>query len=404
MPSPQTMPMPPAVRRAILGLGVSQIIGWGTTYYLLSLLSGDISATLGLSTAWVLGGTSLTLGAAAVIGPRIGRWQDRAGSRVVMATGTVIMAAGLVVLGHSTGPLSYYLGWLIIGIGSPMSLYSAAFTALTQISGAQARRAISYLTFMGGLASTSFWPFTAWLLSFLDWRTIILLFAGLNLAICLPIHLTLLPRQAGEAAHVPAAEPVEAGIPASAFPVAFALFAAMLAMNGLIFNSWSLLVFPLLEGLGFAATAAVLVGSMVGVFQVAGRMGEALLAQRFSIMWTAFVSSAFLPVSFLFLIQAQGNVPTGLAFAAFYGISNGLMTIARGGLTLAIFGSRGYGERLNKITVSQNAAGAIAPILGGFLLDRLGAAMLVDLMLGTAALALATMLALRHHCSRHGLN
>lgn len=398
------MPMPPAVRRAILGLGVSQIIGWGTTYYLLSLLSSEIGASLGLSIAWVLGGTSLTLGAAALIGPRVGRWQDRSGSRVVMATGTVIMAAGLVVLAFSKGLVSYYLGWAIIGIGSPMSLYSAAFTALTQVSGAQARRAISYLTFMGGLASTSFWPFTAWLMSFLDWRTIILFFAGLNLAICLPIHLTLLPGQAGKAAQVPAADPVEAGIPAAAFPVAFALFAAMLAMNGLIFNSWSLLVFPLLEGLGFAATAAVLVGSMVGVFQVAGRMGEALLAQRFSIMWTAFVSAAFLPVSFLFLIQAQGSIPAGLAFAAFYGISNGLMTIARGGLTLSIFGSRGYGERLNRITVSQNLAGAVAPILGGFLLDRLGAEMLVDLMLATAGLALVTMLALRHHCARHGLN
>lgn len=396
--------MPPAARRAILGLGASQIIGWGTTYYLLSLLSGEIGTSLGMSTAWVLGGTSLTLVAAALVGPRIGRWQDRSGSRIVMATGTVIMAAGLVVLACSTGPLSYYLGWAIIGIGSPMSLYSAAFTALTQISGAQARRAISYLTFMGGLASTAFWPFTAWLMSFLDWRTIILFFAGLNIAICLPIHLTLLPGRADEAAQVTAAEPVEAGIPASAFPLAFALFAAMLAMNGVIFNSWSLLVFPLLEGLGFAATAAVLVGSMVGVFQVAGRMGEALLAQRFSIMWTAFVSAAFLPVSFLVLIHAQGSIPIGLAFAVFYGISNGLLTIARGGLTLAIFGSRGYGERLNRITVSQNAAGAVAPILGGFLLDRLGAAMLVELMLATAALALVTMLALRHHCARHGLS
>ncbi|MCZ8260142.1 MAG: MFS transporter [Beijerinckiaceae bacterium] len=396
--------MPPVVRRAILGLGISQIIGWGTTYYLLSLLSGEIGASLGLSTAWVLGGTSLTLAAAALIGPRIGRWQDRAGSRIVMATGTVIMAAGLVVLAFSKGLFSYYLGWAIIGVGSPMTLYSAAFTALTQMSGPQARRAISYLTFMGGLASTSFWPLTAWLMSFLDWRTIILLFAALNIAICLPIHLTLLNREGAGHALLPAADPVEAGIPATAFPVAFALFAAMLAMNGLIFNSWSLLVFPLLEGLGFATKAAVLVGSMVGVFQVAGRMGEALLAQRYSIMWTAFASAAFLPVSFFILVQADASMPTGLLFAAFYGISNGLMTIARGGLTLAIFGSRGYGERLNRITVSQNAAGAVAPILGGFLLDRLGAVILVDLMLGTSALALVTMLALRHHCSRHGLN
>ncbi len=130
--------MPIAARRAIVGLGFSQIIGWGTTYYLVSLLSQALGGSLGISTAWVLGGTSVTLAAAAVIGPRIGRWQDQAGSCIVMATGTVIMSLGLMVLALSQGFLSYYLAWIIIAIGSPMALYSAAFTALTQIAGPHA--------------------------------------------------------------------------------------------------------------------------------------------------------------------------------------------------------------------------------------------------------------------------
>lgn len=404
MSASQKTPMPSQASRAILGLGFSQIIGWGTTYYLVSLLSGEIGRDLGISSAWVFGGTSMTLGAAALIGPRIGRWQDRAGSRVVMATGTIIMAFGLVMLSLSRGFASYYLAWAIIGLGSPMALYSAAFTALTQIAGAQARRAISYLTFMGGLASTSFWPLTAWLMTWMDWRTIALLFALLNVLICLPIHLFLLNRAGQADAGVPAAAAVPNGIPEATFPIAFALFAAMLAMTGLVFNSWSLLAFRLLDGLGFTTAAGVLVASSVGVFQVAGRMAEATLAGRYSIMWTGFVSAFFLPVSFMVLIHAAGNVPVGLAFALFYGISNGLMTIARGGMVLAIFGSRGYGERINRITVAQNAAGAIAPILSGYLLDRIGALLLADIMLAAGMLALMFMVALRQYCSRHGLS
>lgn len=394
----------PSVRRGILGLGISQIIGWGSTYYLLSLLAGPIGRDLGLSSGWMLGGTSMTLASAAVIGPRIGRWQDRAGSRVVMATGSIVMAAGLALLSFAQNWVGYYAAWLVIGIGAPMALYSAAFTSLTQMAGRDARRAISFLTFMGGLASTIFWPFTAWLMNHLDWRSIVLLFAALNLCICLPIHALLLSGRADVEASNGAGMAVSAGIPESAHRSAFLLFAVMLALNGLIFNSWSLLVFSVLEGIGYLAATAVFIGSLVGVFQVAGRMGEMLFAGRYSVMWTAFVSAFCLPLAFVILLAGSGNTAVGAVFAAMFGISNGLLTIARGGLTLAIFGSHGYGERLNKMTVSQNAAGAIAPILGGYLLDSLGAHWVVTLMLGTASLAFLFMLLLRRHCARNGLS
>ncbi len=404
------MHAPPAVslgrdaRRAILGLGVTQIIGWGTTYYLLSLLSQKIGDDLDISSALVLGGASVPLICAAIFGPAIGRWQDRSGSRIVMSVGSVITALGLAMLSKAGSLWSYYLAWTIIGIGGPMALYSAAFTALTQIAGHQARRAISFLTFMGGLASTIFWPFTAYLMQHMGWRDIVLFFAGLNLVICLPLHLLLLNGSEAARNGAERAATVEPGIRHEAFALAFGLFALMLAFNGLIFNSWSLLVFPVLEGLGFAATAAVLIGSLVGVFQVAGRMGEMLFGSRYSVMITAMVSAFCLPAAFLVLLWSGGTPIIGIAFAMLYGISNGLLTIARGGLTLAMFGSRGYGERLNKITVSQNTAGALAPILGGFMLDHLGAASLVSVMLGTAFLSLTLMLSLRAHCARNGLH
>lgn len=403
MHSPPVAPLTAPARHAIFGLGISQIVGWGSTYYLLSLLVGPIGRDLGLSSAVVLGGTSLTLASAAVIGPRVGRWQDRSGSRIVMATGSAVMATGLAILSFSQTWIGYYLGWLVIGIGAPMALYSAAFTALTRIAGRQARRAISFLTFMGGLASTVFWPFTAYLMNYFDWRTIVLLFAGLNLVICLPIHAFLLDGARAAAQGIGNGEIVEPGIPQDQYRMAFFLFAAMLALNGLVFNSWSLLVFSVLAGIGFAPAAAVFIGSLVGVFQVAGRMGEMLFAGRYSVMWTALVSSMCLPVAFMILLASGDSIPSGVLFAMLFGISNGLLTIARGGLTLAIFGSSGYGERLNRITVSQNAAGAIAPILGGYLLDTAGAYILLLLLLGAASFALVLFLALRRHCQRHGL-
>lgn len=403
MHAPPVAALRPAVRRAILGLGLTQILGWGSTYYLLSLLGSTIGRDLGLSNGLMLAGISITLASAAILGPRIGRWQDRAGSRIVMTTGSVIMATGLCILSLAHSWIVYYAGWIVIGIGSPMALYSASFTALTQIAGQDSRRAISYLTFMGGLASTISWPATAWLMNYLDWRTIALLFAALNLAICAPIHATCLGRRLAADHPANGGDVIEAGIPREAQPAAFLILSAMLALTGSIVNSWSLLVFPVLMGIGFLPGVAVFVGSIVGVWQVAGRMAEMLLARRLSIFWTGLVAIGFMPLSFLVLLYSGGHVVTGTLFAAFYGISNGLITIARGGMVLAIFGARGYGERINRTTVAQNISGALAPIAGGYALDWVGAGTLVEIMLGISTAAFLLMLLLRRHCALNGL-
>jgi MFS family permease len=386
--------------RTILALGVTQMIGWGTTYYLLSLMVEEVGRALNLSSAGVLGGVSLTLVAAALFGPKVGRWQDRAGSRIVMVTGSLITAFGLALLSQAKLIPVYYLAWIAIGLGAPMALYSAAFTALTQKTGEKARSAISYVTFFGGLASTLFWPLTAWLMQHFDWRAITLIYAGLNLLICVPLHLLFLDNNTRIDSQASGLPVPEASLPSAAQIPAFLLLAGMLALNGLVFNSFSLLIFPVLEGIGFLPKIAILVASLVGVFQVLGRMGEMLFGDRYPVMMTALVSALCLPLAFGLLIFSSGHLALGGIFAALYGISNGLLTIARGALTLNLFGARGYGERINRITVGQNIAGAIAPILGGLILDKLGASALVTGMFITASLALLCMLALRHHCRK----
>ena len=147
----------------------------------------------------------------------------------------------------------------------------------------------------------------------------------------------------------------------------------------------------------------MLVGSLIGIAQVVGRVTESIYAGRISAMWTGVVSAVTLPLAFMALSLSQGITAYGVAFAVLYGISNGLLTIARGAIVLAIFGTRGYGERINRITIGQNIAGAIGPVLGGVLLDSTGAAELVTLMLMGSMAALLLMVALRSHCARHGL-
>ena len=57
-----------------------------------------------------------------------------------------------------------------------------------------------------------------------------------------------------------------------------------------------------------------------------------------------------------------------------HGAGNGLLTIARGTVPLAVFGPIGYGLRTGLIGAPARTTQALAPVLFGLLLDRMGAA------------------------------
>lgn len=394
----------PGLIPLISALGVTQVVGFGTTFYILAVMAKPIGAELRLSTGFVLGGFSLWLAVSALLGPRLGRWQDAFGARRVMIAGSLLQVTGLSVLALAKGLWSYYAAWAILGAAAPLALYSAAFTALTQVSPQEARRAISALTFIGGFASTCFWPLTTWLTTLTDWRSIALIYAGMNLVLCLPIHALMLGAAKGHAQKgSEAGESVPPGLPHEAQNIAFLLFAGMLSLQALVFYGVSTLIFPMLASLGYASALGVLVASLIGPLQVVGRIADMMAASRVSALTSGLISALLLPLAFAALLLLPTGLAAGALFAAFYGVSNGLLTIARGGVTLAIFGSHGYGERLNRVMVPQNILGALAPILGGIVLDGVGAGILVPTLLALATGSAGLMVMLKLHCTRHGL-
>jgi MFS family permease len=405
-PAPPIAPsaLTPRVRRAIWGLGFTQIIGYGTTYYLLGLMGALMMRDLGLSKSVMLAGVSLTLLTAGLAGPIVGRFQDHRGSRLVMAIGSLLMGAGLAIIAMAHGPLLYFVGWIVIAIGSPLSLYNASFTSLARMSGRNARRAIVLLTLIGGLASSIVWPITAAALNVLEWRSIVLIFAAINILLCAPLHALLLDGREQKLDGAPMPEPVPAGLRPDAQRLAFLLLTSMLATVAIVGNGWSMLAFPVLEGIGFGHAEAVLVASLVGVFQVLGRIGEMATSNHHSALRTAQVSNVLFGLSFVILAVAKGALLGGLLFAAAYGIANGLNTIVKGTLTLQLFGSQGYGERLGRVTLFPSLAATAAPVLGGVIIDFAGANGLVIsfMVLGFAAVSL--MILLTRHCNRHAVS
>lgn len=353
----------------ICGLGITQIIGWGTTYYMLGALSQDIAQSTGWSGTLIFGAFSAALLLSGLISRRGGRLIDRIGGRRVMVAGSLCAAAGLALMGAVPHPVTYVLGWLLLGLAMRFATYDAAFASLTQIVGHGARRAISYLTLFGGLASTVFWPVSHYLALNIGWSTTLLVYAGLNLFVCLPIHWLVLHAATGDRAAEHVTEtPHAAHVTGRGRLVAITLFASALALNGLVFSAISAHAVPLFQGLGFAGDEAVFMAALIGPAQVASRMGEILMGRRLTPMQLGLIAFGLLPVAVGIFALLGFSWPAAIVFALLYGASNGLVTIAKGAVPLSLFGTRGYGEVLGVISAPNLILNATAPLLFALLL------------------------------------
>jgi hypothetical protein len=371
----------------ICGLGITQIIGWGTTYYALGALSQDIAATTGWSTTLIFGAFSAALLVSGLTSPWAGRLIDRVGGRGVMMAGSLLAALGLAVIGLFPHPATYVAGWLVLGLAMRLATYDAAFASLAQIAGAGARRAISYLTLFGGLASTVFWPVSHYLSLGIGWNRALLLYAVLHLAVCLPIHALVLRAAAGDGnGSAPPAAESAAKLVRSARRKAMAIFAAALALNGLVFSAISAHAVPLFGALGFKGEEAVFMAALIGPAQVASRLGEILMGGRLRATDLGLIAFGLLPVAIGLFAGLGFSWPAAIVFALLYGASNGLVTIAKGAVPLMLFGPKGYGEVLVIISAPNLVLNAAAPLLFALLLSAASAETAL-MVAGAAALA-----------------
>jgi len=390
-----------SVGAAITALGVTQIIGWGTTHYMPAILSGPIAAGLGLSPTTVLGGFSWGLLVAAASARTSGRLMDRHGARRVMTAASIIAALGLLVLALARGWPALFLAWTLIGLAMRSILYDGAFAALTVLAGGRARRAISLLTLFGGFASTVFWPIGAWLDAWLGWRGALAVYAALNLVPCALLHALF----AGGARDRPAGEPGDGeaqaglGLPPATAATALRLAALGFTLHAFVASAVSAHLVMLLGSFGFGAAVVVGAASLMGAAQVVARIAEMSLQSRYSETTIAVPSTALLPAAFAAALLLPATPWAAALFVALYGCANGLLTIVRGSLTLAVFGRRGYAELLQRIAAPALLVAAAAPVLFSALVQalgpRAGLVLLAAFSLGALA-AIASLVRLAH--------
>lgn len=373
-------------------LGVTQTIGYGTLYYTLGVTAPALSAELAVPVERLFLWYSVALLAGGFCAPRFGRWLDRHGARRTMTLGSLGVAAALAAMAGVGDEMQFALVTVVAEVLGTFVLYDAAFAAIVRQRGEGARRAITHVTLIAGFASSIFWPVTSLLLEQIGWRHTYLLFAGLNLCICLPLHLLVLrgPPAVAAAASVTA-------VPGGALPAAgprFWLLALSFAATAYVVGAIPAQMVPMLRGAGFG-DAAIWLGSLMGPAQVAIRVVEATVLQRVSPLAVAAIAAAAPPLAVLLLLLGAPALAMGIVFALLFGFGSGLGSIVRGTLPLSLFGGQGYGEVLGRLASVRLLVAAFAPFLFALAAERLGTPMALWSAVAAGLLGLALLLPLR---------
>ncbi len=383
---------------AVNALGITQIIAWGTTLYALAVLAKPIMADTGWSASIVFGGLTIGLLVSGAISTWTGQLIDTKGARAVMALGAILNAVGLVALALSPSIWAYLASWAFLGISMRFTLYDAAFAALVQVTPAKGRRAISYLTLWGGFASTIFWPIGHVLNDAFGWRETCFIFAAFNLLACLPLNWWgLARREVDDQETEPTPQSHAASGADGAYlvggerTIAMVLFSVATSSYAFIFGAASVHLVNLIAASGIAVATAVALASFKGVAQVAGRLWEIVFARNMKPIYLARVPVWLMPVAFIVLLLFAGGIGPALVFTLSFGAANGLITIVRGALPLALFGTEGYGQILGILATPYLLINALAPLAFALVIEHGGYVLGQWVLFAFAVLSLLAM-------------
>ncbi len=358
-------------------LSVTQIISWGSLFYAISVLIAPIEREFGWSRDAIVGAFSLSMVCSGLAAYPVGVLIDRYGGRFVMGGGSVVAAAMLALLSQTTSLPAFYAIWVGLGLAMGAVLYDPAFTVITASFGTNARKGITALTLVAGFASSVFWPLTQALITSLGWRHALLVLALLNLIICTPLHLWFLPKAAAHSAKAEREPGADAGRDKPALrdivmTRTFLLLATAFTANMLAFSALSIHLIPLLNERGFSMTDAVWLAAIVGPMQVAGRIAEYTVGARFRATQIAMIAFMLLPVALIVLRFAGLQWGLVLVFIAFYGASNGVMTIVRGIIPAELFGRDRYGAVNGALAAPVLASRSLGPLVAAVIWSAAG--------------------------------
>lgn len=355
----------------VLGLGAAQLIAWATLYYAIAVLADPMGRELGLTRGQMFGAFAWSMVIAGLLAPWAGRALDRFGGRALLVSSAIVGAIGFFVLARVCSAAGFVAAWTIQGLAMALGLYDACFAAIGQVAPTRYRYTVTGVTLVAGFASSVSWPLTHALVQAFGYRVCCDLYA-LAMLLCAPLYALILRSSRGpeRARAEPSVEkPREL---AEATRRQAALLAWTFAGTAVVGAALSAHLVGVLQALQIPLDRAVWIAASVGVMQVAGRLLEVAFGARIRPVRLGFITFAGLSAAMLLLLAVAAVPSAVFAFAVVYGLSNGLLTIAKATIPVDLLGFANVGAVLGGFSAPSLVARALAPFAFALLMSDVG--------------------------------
>jgi MFS family permease len=322
----------------------------------------------GISSAMTIG--FLALAAASMVW---GNLSDRFGARPVVLAGSVILAASLAMASLSESLIGFQLVFGLLVGGATAAVFAPMMACVTGWFDTQRSLAVSLVSAGMGMAPMTMSPLAAWLVTVYDWRTSMLIIAGIAAAIMIPT--ALLVRTPPPVAEDEAEISGETGSQ-SAMTIGEAVrsrpFVVLLVANffccathsGPIFHTVSYAI-----TCGIPMIAAVTIYSVEGLAGMGGRIAFGVLGDRFGakrVLVSGLFLQAFGVLAYVFVSQLGGFYAVAALVGFIYaGVMPLYAVIAREN-----FPMRMMGTIIGGTAMAGSLGMSTGPLVGGLIYDR----------------------------------
>jgi len=343
--------------RLTLTVGFGMILLYSGTFFLPIVIANEVAETFGTSRAVILGALGWGVIVSASLSPTAGRWIERTGGRNVFVVGISVQVIGLCLLSQATNIYWWFGAWTVLGVGMAFGFLDTAQAVIGRQLGAHARTVLVTSSLISGFDSFVGWPLSHFLTVEFGWRNSALIFAGIYIVVCIPLHIwgiakvpppappPLPPREG------PQVGPSRSGI-VRLLVVHFTMRAFLMSMIGVQ-------ILVILAGIGLSETAAIAVAALMGPSKVLGRLFDFILRKRMTPLIAGWLSALLLPVA---LMLPLAGAPAAV-LAVVSAMSNGILAINRGTLPLYLLGPAGISTLLGRMALPCLLASALSPPL-----------------------------------------
>ena len=310
-----------------------------------------------------------------------------------MTAGSVAAALLLLAWSQVTQLWQLYAVWIAMGAVFSCVLYEPVFAVMARELRDDYRRGIITITLLGGLASTAFIPLTQFLVDVADWRRALIILAAIQVPFGILIHWFALRNSSERIVAAKEALPPRRVRKALATPV-FWFLALSYGAHAFMFTGLTFHIIPLLMERGFALPAIIAAYTLVGPFQVIGRIVVFALEKKINVKLAGIIATSLPVVGLALLVLATPGSRLIYFFAIFYGAGMGIKTIVQATAAPEFLGREGYGALQGTFAGINYAIQAATPFALALLWQVMGGYdQVIWILFGSAALSALAFIA-----------